>query len=148
MNKKIVFLLVAVFSILFVIIVSVFGKVPDNGSRVPVQSIIFVDNSTDDGFCKTNDNGEKIIYIQRGTAEYQLEYLINPEAASEKEVTFQIISGGDNASVDENGLITFNYEATITVKIYSNMIDFKSDIVIIEFKGNNSSVIPGEDDPF
>ncbi len=148
MNKKIIVMLVAVFSIMFVIVVSVFGKVPDAGNRIPVQSIMFVDDSTEDGFCQTNDKGEKIIYITRGTTEYQLKYLINPADATEQDVTFQIISGGEYATVSETGVVTFSIEASVTIKIYSNMLDFKSDYVIIEFKGNTSTIIPDDEDPF
>lgn len=148
MNKKIIVLLVAVFSIMFVIIVSVFGKVPELDSRVPVQSIIFVDSSTEDGMCEVNSEGSKIIYIPRGTTEYQLEYLINPSDATEQDVSFQILSGQEYANVTEDGLLTFSLEAPITIKIYSNLLDFKSDVVVVEFKGNNSTIIPDENDPF
>lgn len=148
MNKKIIVLLITVFSIIFVIAVSVFGKVPELDSRVPVQSIMFVDSSTEDGFCEVTEDGIKIIYLSRGTKEYQLEYLINPADATEQDVSFQILSGQEFASVTEDGLLTFSQEVPITVKIYSNLLDFKSDIVVIEFKGNTSTIIPDEEDPF
>ena len=148
MNKKIIVLLIAVFSIMFVIVVSVLGKVPESDSRVSVDSIMFVDPSTEDGFCEVTEKGQKIIYITRGTTEYQLNYLINPTDATEQDVTFQVLTGQEHIAVSEEGLVTFYSEVSVTIKIYSNLLDFKSDVVIIEFKGNTSTVIPDEDDPF
>ena len=150
MNKKIIVLLIGVFSIIFVIAVSVFGKNPETETTVPVQSIMFVDSSTEDGFCELNENGMKIIYVPRGTTEYQLEYLINPGDATYQNVEFQILTGMNYATVSKDGLLTISYESSITVKIYSDLNDIKpkTDIVIIEFKGNTSTVIPDEEDPF
>ena len=148
MNKKIIVLILIIFCLASTIIISVFGKVPDDSGRVPVNAIMFVDNSTEDGLCVENADGHKTINIERGTETYQLEWLINPSQASEQEVTFQIVSGQDYATVSETGLVTFTMEYPVTIKIYSNMTDFKSDVVIISFVGNQNIVIPDEEDPF
>lgn len=151
MNKKIIILILAVFCIISTILVSVFGKVPEDNTRIAVESISFIDPTQKDNQCQLNENGTKIIYIERGTTQYQLHYVINPTDASEQEVYFELYSNSDVteiATVSETGLITFYHEATVTVQIFSNTYDFKKDIVIIEFKGPGHTVVPDDDDPF
>lgn len=41
------------------VIVSVFGKVPEDTTRVAVESISFIDPSKEDGQCAVNNDGEK-----------------------------------------------------------------------------------------
>ena len=148
MNKKIIILITVLFCLMSTILVSLIGKVPEDDSVVRVNAIMFVDNSTDDGLCEENEEGYKIIHIEKGTKTYQLEWLINPSNAFDTSVSFQIVSGQDYSSVSETGLVTFIYEAPVTIKIYSNPLDFKSDVVIIDFSGSNSTIIPDEDNPF
>lgn len=141
MNKKTVSLILALCCLLLIIVISVLGKVPDSSSKVSVESIEFVDSRNEDGKCMVNDEGKKIIKIERGTTTYQLEYVINPQEATEKDVHFYIMGDASIATVDETGLITFYKERAITVKIVSNFTDNKTDFVIIEFSGNISSDI-------
>ena len=148
MNKKIIVLILIIFCLASTIVISIFGKVPEDSGRVAVNAIMFVDNSTEDGLCVENADGYKTINIQRGTETYQLEWLINPSQATEQDVTFQIVNGQDYASVSETGLVSFEMELPVTIKIYSNMTDFKSDVVIITFVGKDTVIIPDEDDPF
>ena len=146
MNKKIIVLLLVVFCLASTIVISIFGKVPEDSGRVAVNAIMFVDNSTEDGLCVENADGYKTISIKRGTETYQLEWLINPSQATEQDVTFQVVNGQDYATVNETGLVTFTMELPVTIKIYSNMTDFKTDVVILTFVGNQDIIIP--DDPF
>ena len=148
MNKKVVVLLLAVFCIIATIVMSVFGKVPEDTYRTAVETIEFVDPTQEDDKCKVNSEGEKVIEIPMGTTEYQLKYVINPSDATELDVTFVIINGAEFAQVSEEGLVTFNKEYSITVKIYSNFYDNKTDEVIIVFGGDNVSVIPPGHNPF
>lgn len=148
MNKKIIVLVTVLFCLISTILVSLIGKVPEDDSTIRVNAIMFVDSSTEDGLCVENEEGFKVIYIERGTSEYQLEWLLNPSNPTDPSVTFQIVSGQDYASVTEEGLVTFTYEAAVTIKIYSNPLDFKSDVVIIDFKGNQGTVIDPDDNPF
>ena len=148
MNKKVVVMLLAVFCIIATIVMSVFGKLPEDAYRTPVQYIEFVDPTQEDGKCKVNSDEEKIIEIPFGTTEYQLNYFINPTDATELNVTFSIINGAEYAEVSQEGLITFNQEYSITVRIYSNFYDNKMDDVIILFGGDNVSVIPPDENPF
>ena len=148
MNKKIIVLILTVFCIAATLVISMFGKSPEDSSRIAVTSIMFVDSSTESGMCDVNDEGVKVISIDKGTTKYQLEYFINPSEATDQSVSFQIISGIEYAEISETGLITFYEQTSITVKIYSNPLDFKSDVVIIDFSGGNSTIIPDDDNPF
>ena len=148
MNKKIVVLILFIFCLIATILISVYGKVPEDSSRTPVESIEFIDPTTDDGECKLNSSGEKIIEIETGTTEYQLNYKINPDYATEQNVTFVIINGAEFATISETGLITFTSEYSITVRIYSNFYDNKTDVVIIDFVGEKGEVIDPTDNPF
>ena len=156
MNKKIIVLLLVVFCLASTIIISVFGKVPEDSSIINVNAIMFVDNSTEDGMCEVNEEGYKMIHLEKGTVEYQLEWLINPSEATDKSVSFQIVNGQENASISKTGLVSFSYDvedesefwAPVTIKIYSNPLDFKSDVVIIDFTGKQGSVVGPDDNPF
>lgn len=141
MNKKTVSLILIVCCLLLIIVVSILGKVPDDASRTPVESIEFIDSRNPDGLCKVNDEDKKIIELEVGTKEYQLEYRINPTEATEKEVYFFIMGDDSIATVSETGLVTFHKEASITVKIVSNYTDNKIDFVIIDFIGNRDEII-------
>lgn len=146
MNKKIIILILAVFCIASTILLSVLGKVPEQSNRIAVETIMFVDSSTENGMCEVGEDGVKIIKIKKGTTEYQLEWLINPSEATEKDVQFQILTGQEYSTINETGLVTFTQELSVTIKIYSNMLDFKSDVVTIEFTGSTVTVEP--DNPF
>ena len=67
MNKKTVSLILTVCCLLLIIVISVLGKVPDDSSKIHVESIEFVDSSTEDGKCMVNDENKKIIKIPVGT---------------------------------------------------------------------------------
>ena len=131
---------------MLIIVISIIGKAPDDASRTAVESIEFVDSRNSDGLCKVNDENKKIIELEVGTTTYQLEYVINPTEATEKEVYFFIMGDESIATVDDNGLVTFHKEASITVKIVSNYTDNKTDFVIIDFVGNHGGEIT--DNPF
>lgn len=144
MNKKIITLFLVVFCALSTIAISVWGKAPEGASRVAVEKIEFIDVSKENSECEKNDTGDKIILLERGTTSYQLEYLITPLYATDLSVTFLIISGKDNATIDEEGYINFIKEFGIIVRISSNLEDGKTDTVIIDFKGGNNQDIPDD----
>ena len=146
MNKKTVSLILTVCCLLLIIIISVLGKVPENPSKVHVESIEFVDSRNEDGLCKVNSENKKIIEIPVGTTTYQLEYVLNPAEPTEKDVYFFVMGDESIATVDENGLVTFHFEASITVKIVSNYTDNKTDFVVIEFTGYRGEEVT--QDPF
>ncbi|HEY8395556.1 MAG TPA: hypothetical protein VIK96_02135 [Bacilli bacterium] len=147
MNKKIVALFLFVFCVVAVVAIGVFGKVPDPASIIRVERIYFIDPSRpeNDFECEVNEDGEKVIKIQRGNETYQLHWRIEPENATDKKVSFVKVANGDFFEIDANGLITFKEEVSVTVKIQSNLKDLKSDTVNIEFIGKPSSE---EENPF
>jgi hypothetical protein len=138
MNKKIVALFLFVFCIIAIVAIGVFGKIPDPPSTVAVEEISFKNY-------ELNEEGEKIIYLRRGNPTYQLEWEITPQDATDKSVSFVILSGGNFVEISKEGVITFFQEISITVKIQSNVKDKKEDTVIIEFIGKPSS---DEENPF
>lgn len=144
MNKKIVSLILVVFCMISVVVLSVFGKVPEDTTRIAVESISFVDLNQEDGLCKVNNQGEKIISIAKGVKEYKLNYIINPSDATDKSVTFKIVAGDEHATITNDGVITFEDEFTIVVKIFSNPSDLKWDQVIIEFTSGGGDIIDPE----
>ena len=146
MNKKVIVLITFITCCLLIVLVSVLGAVPEDSYRTPVSSIEFTDVSKVDGICELTNEGEKIIGIARGTVEYQLTYRINPTEATERDVYFFLMCDESIATVNEDGLITFYKESTVTAKIVSNYLDFKIDYVIIEFRGSIQSDIT--DNPF
>jgi|GEM_PF-1437158 len=141
MNKKIVALFLFVFCVIAVVAIGVFGKVPDPASIIRVERIYFIDPSRPEhGFeCELNEDGEKVIYIQRGNKTHQLYWRIEPENATDKSVSFVKMANGEFFEISSDGLITFKQEVSITVRIQSNIKDSKTDIVNIEFIGRPSS---------
>ena len=146
MSKKTVSLILLVCCSLLIIVVSVLGKAPEDSGKVSVATIEFVDSRNADGKCKVNDDNMKMIQLERGTKTYQLEYVITPAEATEKDVYFYIMGDSAIATIDANGLVDFKVETSITVKIVSNFTDNKTDFVIIEFVGSINSEVT--DDPF
>ena len=146
MNKKTVSLILFVCCLSLIIIISVLGKAPDSSTKVSVDSIQFIDSRNENGLCKVNDEDKKIIELPKDTKTYQLEYVINPKEATEKDVYFFIMGDSSIATVDAHGFVTFHKEMSITIKIVSNFTDNKMDFVIIEFTGTKGEDI--EDNPF
>lgn len=139
MNKKIVTLILVIFSIIAAVVISVFGKVPEDTTRITVESISFIDPFKADLQCDVNNEGEKVILIPKGTTTYQLQYLINPSDATDQEVRFVVESGDEHATVSETGLVTFNSEYMIRVRVFANVQDhMKFDTVIIDFSGGGT----------
>lgn len=136
MNKKIITLLLSIFCIITVVLISVLGKVPESSSRIKVESIEFVDSRI-----QLNESNEKYIFLDKGISEYQLKYKLNPEKPTDTDVTFAIISEAEHANISKDGLITFNTEAQIIVRIWSNFLDNKTDTLIIDFKVSSGDPI-------
>lgn len=146
MNKKIVTIFLVIFCLLSTLVVGIWGKVPDSSTRIAVESITILDPTKDNQECAINDNGDKVILLEKGTLTYQIVYSISPEEPTDKSVFFSIISGKDNATIDESGLITFieknGNTFGVTIEISSNLDDGKKDTVIIDFKGSGSQIMP------
>ena len=146
MNKKVIVLFTLITCCLLIVVVSWVGAMNEDTYRTAVEKIEFIDPTQPDGVCRLTPNGDKIIGIERGTTQYQLSYIITPIDATEQEVDFFLQCDPSIATIDDNGVITFYKEVTITAKIVSNYLDFKIDYVMIEFVGDIQSDIT--DNPF
>ena len=146
MGKKAIIMILFFFCIASTVVLSVWGSISLVNTHVRVEGIEIIDSSKDDLKCDYNADGEKVIQITRGTKTYQIEYAFTPSDPTDKTVYFEILSGTESATIDENGLITFINETIITVKISSNLDDAKYDVVKVMFIGNQDSNI--EDKPF
>ena len=69
-----------------------------------------------DGIKYTRE-GEKYIVIPMGANTFQIEYTVGPEDATNKTVTFVADEQTTIASVDQNGLVTFNKVGSIIVYV-------------------------------
>lgn len=146
MGKKLITMILFFFCIASTVVLSVWGSISLVNTHIRVEGIEIIDSSKEDLKCDYNADGDKVIQIKRGTETYQVEYAFTPVDPTDKTVYFEILSGLENATIDENGLITFINESIITVKVSSNLDDAKYDVVKIMFIGNQSSDI--EDNPF
>jgi hypothetical protein len=146
MNKKTVTLIAAIFCCFIIILVSYIGAVSEDEYIIKVNKLEFTDISRVDGVCQKNEDGEKIIYIERGTTEYQLTYLLDPIDATDLDIKFTLISVDESlAEIDhETGLITFHKEVAVTAKITNMVGANQSDFVTIEFTGNIVNEETGE----
>lgn len=144
MNKKIVAFFLLIFCVIATVIIGVFGKVPDPASRIGVETIAFIDRGrpSENFEPERNIDNGKIIRIERGNDQYQLEWRILPSDATNQQVSFLILSGAAYSSVSPTGLITFLQEHSVTIRIQSNLQDNKSDTITVEFIGN-----PGSEEP-
>lgn len=147
MNKKIVAFFLVIFCVIATVIIGIFGKIPDPASQISVESIRFLDRGRPDNNFEpqVNQDDEKLIRIERGNTTYQLEWRILPENATNKAVTFVILSGAAFIDISPTGLITFHQEQSVTIRIQSNLHDSKYDIIITEFIGSPGSE---EENPF
>lgn len=131
--KKSVFIVIAIVFVISVALVNFLGVKPkDFNVVVYVNSISFVDENI-----KVNEKGEKSISLspdENGERKYQIQYLINPENASNKGVRFGYDSSNGLATIDENGLVTFTKKGTIIVTITPADGSNCSDTLTIRFK--------------
>lgn len=122
MNKKILLLLVLVFSIFSIILIAVWGTLPENPSNIELETI------TIDDYDETNDDGDKFKNVTDIVTEndniYIIEYSIFPDNAS-VDIQATTTAEGINIQVDtEAGKVYVIYDLqsitskrTITIQI-------------------------------
>ncbi|MBR2372221.1 MAG: hypothetical protein IKA90_05070 [Clostridia bacterium] len=119
MNKKIVIMLTAIVCVVSVILVSIFGQVPNFQTNVLVKEIIiegYLDKTGNVIACEKNNAGENVIWldeIEPGETTVVLKWSVGPENASNPDVYFS--TGIDDGSivVSDQGIVTF-YTSTRT----------------------------------
>lgn len=85
----------------------------------------------------SSENGENAINISHGTL--QLEALVSPKDATNKSVTWAIISGSESASISSEGLVTAIKNGTVTVKATTEDESGISDTFEIEITNQSTS---------
>ena len=119
MNKKTVIMLTAIICVVSVILVSIFGQVPNFQTNVLVKTIAiegYLDKNGKVIACEKNNAGENVIWldkIEAGETSIVLKWKINPDNASNPDVYFS--TGIDDGSivVSDQGIVTF-YTSTRT----------------------------------
>ena len=114
--KKSVIILIAVIYIASIALVTFFGLKHNTffeDKKVTSVSIV------NEGIKYTRD-GEKYIVIPLGDTTFQIEYEVGPEDASNKNVTFVADEQSTIATVDQNGLVTFNKNGSIILYVMAS----------------------------
>ena len=125
--KKSVIVLISIIYIASIAIVTFFGlKHNTFFDDVSVAQITIVN----EGIRYTRD-GQKYIVIPQGDNTFQIEYTISPEDAVNKNVEFIYDEQSTIASVDSNGLVTFNKIGSITVTVTASDGNGASDTIEI-----------------
>ncbi len=122
MNKKILLLLVLVFSIFSIILIAVWGTLPENPSNIELETI------TIDDYDETNDDGDKFKNVTDIVTEndniYIIDYSIFPDNAS-VDIQATTTAEGINIQVDTEArkvyviydLQSITSKRTITIQI-------------------------------
>ena len=131
--KKSVIIIIAIIFVVSIALVNFLGVNPKVFNEVVyVSEISFVDENI-----KIGEEGDKYIRLspdENGERKYQIQYLIGPENASNKEVRFAYDGKNGLASIDENGLVTFTKKGSIIVTITPADGSNCSDTLTINFK--------------
>ena len=152
MNKKIVIMLTAIVCVVSVILVSIFGQVPNFQTNVLVKEIIiegYLDKNGNVIACEKNKSGENIIWldkIEAGETTVVLKWSVSPENASNPDVYFS--TGIDDGSivVSDQGIVTF-YTSTrtnciVTIKAKDGSLT-SARVIIMKKSSQNDSPSSG-----
>ena len=128
--KKSVVILIALIFIASVVSVSFFGlQFKTFDEVVYVESIEIFDEKM-----KVADTGEQYVVIRpdaNGVRQYQINYRVYPDNATDPGVTFAYDEQNTNVSIDENGVVTFKKSGVITVQVIANDGSAKASIKIL-----------------
>jgi hypothetical protein len=101
MNKKMVILIEFIVCVMSIIIISIFGNMPEVWR--------------DFEYCKTINFAEDNVELPNGTQEYQLIWFIGPQTATNKQVRFT--ASNDNVIISSDGLVTFSRQEGVTIMV-------------------------------
>ena len=114
--KKSVVILIAVIYVASIAVVTFFGlKHNTFFDDIPLEKVEIVN----EGIRYTRD-GQKYIVIEPGQDTFQIEYIVSPDDAVNKNVNFIIDEQSTIATVDENGLVTFNKMGSVIVYVVAD----------------------------
>lgn len=113
--KKSVIVLIAIIYVAAIGLVSFYGlKFKVFEEVIPVESVELLNTGL-----KTDSKGEPYVVISpdsQGRRQFQLEYRVHPDNATETKVRFEIESASGTATVSESGLVVF--EKTDSAKVF------------------------------
>ena len=128
--KKSVVILIALIFIASVVSVSFFGlQFKTFDEVVYVESIEIFDENM-----KISDTGEQYVVIRpdaNGVRQYQINYRVYPDNATDSSVTYAYDTQNTNVSIDENGVVTFKKSGVVTVQVIANDGSAKATIKIL-----------------
>lgn len=147
MNKKILILLALVFSTLSIMIIAVWGTLPENTNRIPIETITIDDY---DGF---NEDGDKLKDVTGLVTEtnniYLIEYSIQPGIAFASQVTVTTASNAARVQIDPFShqvsvyydLTKISQKPTVTIRIIDQSTQ-KFDEITLLFKNPGTIIVP------
>ena len=147
MNKKILILLALAFSALSIMLIAVWGTLPENTNRIPVETISFTEY---DG---VNEDGDKLKDVTGIVTEnkltYILNYTINPENAYATQVTVTSASSAVTLQIDPftyevsvyYDLTVISQKPTVTIRIMDQSTQSFDEITLI-FKTPGTIIVP------
>ena len=124
MNKKIVIMLVAIICVVSVILVSLFGQVPNFQTNVLVREITiegYLDANGNVVACKENTKGEKFVElenIEAGETSVILKWKVGPDNATDPDVSFKLSVEDGSVVVSSQGIVTFYSSEISKVIVY------------------------------
>ena len=126
--KKSVVILIAIIYISSIALVSFFGLRHKTFNEIVYVERVEILNEN----YSIDDNGEKYITV-RDSNQFQLEWRVYPDNATNKEVDFVYDTTNTKFTVDENGIVTCSTgKGAITVQIVSK--DGVKDKILINFR--------------
>lgn len=146
MNKKILLILVLVFSLFSIVLIAVWGSLPENPTHIELEGL-FIDD-----FDETNDDGDKFKNITDIVTPddniFVISYRTLPENAT-VEIAATTTSSGVSIQVDNDlkkiyvifDLETIAKKRTVTIQIKDKVSQI-SDEITLWFKTPDTIIIP------
>ncbi|MBN2820286.1 MAG: hypothetical protein JXP36_15020 [Bacteroidales bacterium] len=146
MNKKILLILVLVFSVFSIILIAVWGTLPENPSNIDLETISIEE------YDETNDDGDKFKNVTDIVTEneniYIIEYTIFPDNAN-VDIQASTTAEGINIQIDSlerkiyviYDLQSITNKRTITIKIKDNNTQFYDELTLW-FKTPDVIIVP------
>jgi|LGVF01.2.fsa_nt_gb hypothetical protein len=147
MNKKILILLALVFSALSIMFIAVWGTLPENTNRIPVETIAFNDYDV------VNEDGDKLKDVTGIVTEnnyiYILDYTIFPGNAYADQITVTSASTAVTVQIDTSNyeisayydLTVISQKPTVTIRIMDQSTQNYDEITLI-FKTPGTIIVP------
>lgn len=155
MTKKNIILILVIVCFLTVMAISVWGKLPELSSRVPVTGLIILDSEGNE-ITEINENSnrkEKVVSTERSSEYtednpfvYEFTVKVTPDDVTDASLTYEIIKGEDVVTVEQttNGNIhsfkvTFKELSECNIKFSTNKTDTTQiDYLLFTWTGRES----------